>query len=484
MKLFLELYLILRRHMRAAAIAFGSIFLVFVVFASQWSRYSVSATIDISQPLISQTVTNLSGADVRPIMLADRRVRMVEQQVTRTESLKPIIDALKLYPKLSKTLNADQLAEHMRKHLKLKFITNSIAVPSAIQRESIDQLSASGFTIRFEYNDPTLAAAALKQIVEKFIATDKALRIAQASETAAFLDLELQSLSEAISKQEKEVAAFRAQYGDMGKEAVQKREQQVESTALNQQNLENALATNQATITTLRGQLAATDAYLTRSDLNGNPLHSAGSQLKTLQAQLSAALGRYGPDHPDVVKLKAQINALKPSARKAPAVIRDADNPTYLQLAAQLDEALAQQTVLRAQLQRHETKQEKFAHVAENSPELEEQYAKLSLDLDNAKLRYRQLMDKHLAAKMQQALEKSDNSARLILAVEPAPPTHTSPSRKLLIVAGLWVSLLAGALIALLFELMNPAIRTPRQLRAITGALPLISIPPLQNAAR
>src|SRR5262249_45084326 len=66
--------------------------------------------------------------------------------------------------------------------------------------------------------------------------------------------------------------------------------------------------------------------------------------LASAQAALAAAEGRYGPEHPDRLRLQRQVDSLQAQLAAAPASTpappkltpKEADNPAYVQIQAQL----------------------------------------------------------------------------------------------------------------------------------------------------
>lgn len=480
-----DIALLFRRRRAQFHRVSGTLLLLTLLLVLSWSRYRAEATIEIEQAVIPAGVTAIgSGEGTPPAILADRRIRAIEQTVTAPESLGEIIRTLGLYPQLATHLTPVELAAKMRRDIHLRWVTESVANPMASQKESIEQLSASAFTLQFDYPDAALGQQALDALIVRFIAEEQAQRRHQSEQTLQFLDEQIAALETNIHEQEKAIAQFRAEHGESGPAALMMHQQASLADGMSLQQLDTAISTGEATLGALRGQLAATDPYLPLVDDKQKVISSPAGQLKALRAQMAALSGRYGPDHPDILKLKRQIAALKKST---PAVRRantaDADNPAYLQLAAQLAAAQAQQKALIKQ--RAALAARKTAHEAAISgdPITEQQLSQLTLDLDNAKQRYRTLKDKRLAAAMQQKLDAGDHSAHLKIITPSTLPTHNFPDRRLLIMLGAMFSLLSGALAVFLAEWLRPTIRSASQLTRLVGVAPLMTLPTLRGRA-
>jgi len=473
-----DIIAIFYRRRKVLALTFLGVLIVSILLTLNWSRYRAIATVQIEQAYIPSNVTAIgdSGAGDVVTGLADRRISQIQQKVTSIESLSKIIAKYNLYPGINKAMSADKLTEIMRRSIQLKFISSAIANPAAAQKQSVEQLSAIAFTVSFGYSDPNLTKLALDEIVNRFIAEEAQQRRTQSEQTSKFLDGELKTLEATIKTQEEKVAAFRSQYGESGPSAMLFNQQARLSNAMNLQTVEGQISTAQANIGSLRGQLAATDPYAPVLE-DGKMLNSPAGQLKSLQAQFASLSGRYGPDHPDVVKVREQLKAMKGKGAGGGGVSRDADNPIYMQISAQLSAAQAQLQTLMSQRESLVVQQEEYDRMLAENPLIEQQMSEITLDLDNAKERYRSLKDKKIAAEMQMKLETGKNSERLKVINPASVPESTSPSRKLLLMAGLVIAFLSGIAMVIVVEAFRQSVRGANHVASIVGATPLVSIP-------
>lgn len=87
-------------------------------------------------------------------------------------------------------------------------------------------------------------------------------------------------------------------------------QQSEENLTMSIAGVESQLSSNEGTQGALRAQLATAEPY-SRVIADGQLLTTPETQLKSLQTQYATLTGQYGPDHPDVVKLRNQIQALK-----------------------------------------------------------------------------------------------------------------------------------------------------------------------------
>lgn len=470
-----DILVIFRRRRMAFLLTAGSIFLASLLFALNWSHYRATTTVQIEQADVAATAVD--GETISPIGLADRRINQVQQKVMSVASLNKIIDSVGLYPETKKTLSADKRAKIMRNSTKLAFVSGDISNPLASQKESVEQLSAIAFTLSYSYSDPKLAKAGLDALVQAFIDQESAERRTQSEKTAQFLDLQMKALEKTIQNQEKKVAEFKAKFGESGPSAVMFNQQASLTNNLAIQTIEGQITTTQATIASLRSQLASADPYAPALE-DGKMVNSPKGQKKALQSQYAAMIGRYGPQHPDVLKARAQLEALasQPDSRTFTGS-READNPIYLQLSAQLAAAKGELSGLTAQRSALRAQQDKYNQFVAQNPLVEQQMSALSIDLENAKKRYASLTEKKSAATMRASLEAGDSSAHLSIINPSTVPEGTTPGRKLLLSAGILLALVSGIMMVIITETMSQAVRGANHLARIAGVAPLVSVP-------
>ena len=469
-----DILAIFRRRRSVFMLTASIIFAIALLFTLNWSRYRAVTTVQIEQADVASSA--LSAEETSSMGLADRRISQVQQKVMSVQSLNKIIDATGLYPG-SEKMSANARATIMRNSTKLNFISSDVSNPAASQKESVEQLSAIAFTLSFDYGDPKLAKEGLDVLVKAFIDEEANQRRTQSKKTSAFLNAELKALEKTIQDQEKKVANFKAKYGESGPSAVLFNQQASLNNSMNLQTVESRITANQATIATLRSQLASADPYAPALE-DGKMVNSPKGQKKALQSQYAAMVGRYGPKHPDVLKTRAQLEALgsQPASRIFTGS-READNPIYLQLSAQLAAAQGEQSGLLEQRESLKAQQEKYSRFVAENPLVEQQMSQLSLDLESAKLRYAALTEKKSTAAMRANLEAGDSSTRLSIINPSIVPEGTVPGKKLLLLAGTCLAVLAGLAMVVITEAFSQSVRGANHLASIIGVAPLVSVP-------
>jgi uncharacterized protein involved in exopolysaccharide biosynthesis len=504
-----------------------------ILFALSWSNYRSIATVEIDQSYIPANVTTPIGMSPDDTMMAvaDQRISLIEQKVTSSASLAEIIAKFNLYPGARGGTPIAQLTTTMFKKIKLALVSSTTSNPAAAQKETAEQLSAIAFTLSFDYGDPLVAQQVTDELVTRFLDEDLKERRTQAQEVSAFLASQISEIETSMAEQEKKIADFRAKFGESGPAALMFNEQAASSAAFAIQNLDGQLTTNEGTQGALKAQLAVVEPY-SRVIAEGQVLTTPAIQLKALEAQYATLSGQYGPDHPDVVKVRNEIKTLRPLVKQSgnsaqlkaqiadvrtnleaakstegpdnPDIITlqhqldaleqrlaaspkgttqddgikaDADNPAYLELVAQLRSSEAQHKSLSIQKETLASQLTRYQKILADNPGVERQMAALSRDYDNAQLRYRELKEKKQAADMSVQVEKDRKGQRLVVINPPSLPEDTHPSRLLLILGGLIFAILGGLGSIAVVEATSQSVHGPTHLASLVGVAPLVTIP-------
>jgi protein tyrosine kinase modulator len=200
---------------------------------------------------------------------------------------------------------------------------------------------------------------------------------------------------------------------------------------------------------------------------------------------------RYGPNYPDVRKLRRQISDLKakmeadkpatdapdPQASTTP---RATQNPVLEAELHKLDQDIDDQVKVQAALQ----KEIQF-HVGklQQVPIFEQQVAGLMRDYDSIQTHYNQLQAKKLDAVMASELETHQAAERFEVLDPAVPPVKPSgPRREMMMMGGLFFGLLCGLGVAFLVEVSDQSVRHEREAAQIFGKPVLAGIPKITSA--
>ncbi|MFO1152665.1 MAG: hypothetical protein U1E42_03210 [Rhodospirillales bacterium] len=449
---------------------------------------------------------------------ADKRLQIINQRVMTADNLARIIQSYNLYAKERQRMPEEDVVEAMREKIKMELIT--------VQNGG----AAVAFTVSFEDREPQVAQAVAEQLVSLFLKENLRDRQFRATQTAAFFESETKRLEAVITDLESQLAELRkTHYGSLpeqldfnqqliarAEEELRGLDRQVQTTKERRIYLqaellritpsipiaENGALGPAAQLKVARAQLAAVssrygaehpDVVRLRREVEALEKESGGSasdrsswqkDLKRAQAELTTARQKYTENHPEVIRLSRQVDALRASLATAAGAQAQGgggdapDNPAYIQLRAQLQSAdleldgyERQRTAIRQRITDYERR-------VENTPNVQQTYQGLSRALDAATTEYREVREKQTAAQMGELLETERKSERFSLIEPPVMPnTPIKPNRRNLLLLSFVLSAGAGVGLALLLEMMDRSVRSARELGRVAGMPPLAVIP-------
>lgn len=402
------------------------------------------------------------------------RLSTIQEQVTSPAALKNLIDTMGLYPDLKKQVGEQEV---------IRLMQASIAVEPVTSMGT--QLSA--FRITFKGRNPVEAAQVTNQIAALFIEENLKVREQQSYGTADFLQSELQKTSEDLQQKESELAATRSRYLEDLPESEQFHIQQAENLRMELRGVNERISRDQQEKISLQSLLAASVPTV---DLDLNSSNSGyQSQLESVQTKLSALRNRYGPEHPDVRRLQAELDRLRakqpsssdPSPQPTGVGLQKAHNPVVESQIEKLDQDIADQREEAGRIQK-----DIDFHISkiQQSPIYWEKTAGITRDYDALRTRYSQLIEKKLAADTASAMESRQKSERFVI-LDPAqvPDKPYSPNRPLLLLAGLVAGLGLGLALVAIMEIADESVRDGREVEKMLRIPILSGVPEITSAA-
>ncbi len=119
------------------------------------------------------------------------------------------------------------------------------------------------------------------------------------------------------------------------------------------------------------------------------------------------------------------------------------------------------------------------------APQVEQEFSRLTRELDQLQEQLTVITRRRAEAEMGQMLTSSQQTERFeILEAALVPQYPVAPSRKKITVTGTALALMVGAGLAILLEMLNPAIRTSAQMERELGVVPIVTIPNLDSESR
>jgi len=484
--------------------------------------YRSTATIlieeqDIPSDLVRSTITSY----------ADQRIQVISQRVMTRTNLKDIIDKYNLYQKESRVETSEMIINRMREDVNLEILSSDVIDP----RSGRPTQATIAFSISYDSQNPDTAQRVANELVSLYLTENIRSRTRKAEETSEFLREDAEKLSASLAVLEEKMARFKERNAGKLPQLMDLNFQLLDRTERDIRELKSQIVSLAESKIYLQGQLSQIEPSLPIISATGERVMDPETKLKVLEIQYLSASSRYAPEHPDVVKLRMEIEALQREIGNVstldermkeltnlktemillrekysadhPNVIRlskaisvlekelinqamenpgknvepEPENPAYITLQAQLE---AVKTQLNAQSGQLGGLKEKLALYEERlmqAPQVEMEYLALSREQQNTLQRYSEVKAKQMEAQVAQELEKKSKGERFTLIDPPQlPEIPVKPNRLAILFLGLVLSLGGGFGYAAMSENMDTTIRDARTMRMLTGHAPLASI--------
>jgi succinoglycan biosynthesis transport protein ExoP len=225
----------------------------------------------------------------------------------------------------------------------------------------------------------------------------------------------------------------------------------------------------------LQTQLANISPFMENSDRIR--LENLGTQLVELQTKFSNA-------HPDVIKTKSEIVALRKKLAKAygnrAARPLEPDNPAYVTLASQLASAQSEVLSVTNQIEESKRVRRRYQKRIEKTPAVECEYREITIKQTNLQEKFNDLMGKHMEANVAYGLEQEQKGERFTLIEPPLLPEKPfKPNRLIIALVGVVLGVGAGFGCVVFREWADQSVRNEDKLVEQIGLPVLGSVPAL-----
>ncbi len=450
-----------------------------------------SASLFLNEQYMSKTLVlieqqKVPDSVVKPSVqedLAQRLATMEEQILSRTR-LQPIIEKFGLYKNDKTKPHMEDMVERLRKSID---ITPIKTMPGTRTGD------LPGFYISFTASSARLAQQVCAEITSMFIEENLRAREQRSQGTTDFLANQLADAKRKLDDTDAKLATFKSKYfgslpgqeqGNISILSGLNSQLDAATQALGRAQQDKAYAES-----LLTQQVAALEAGPDATS-GGPPPNMLQAHLVTLQNDLVVAQARYTEDHPDVIKLKNDIEEVKrqiaagqkaPDTPPAPATEKPKarpETPQIQQLRAQIHQL--EQTIREKGRDQAHLQQQigLFQSRLSLSPGVEQQFKELTRDYQTALEFYNELLAKESQSQMATSLERRQQGEQFRV-MDPAnlPESPSFPNRPLFAAGGLGVGLAMGIGITLLLEMKDKSIRTEGDVKFFLQTSTLALIP-------
>jgi uncharacterized protein involved in exopolysaccharide biosynthesis len=457
-----------------------------------------------------------------------------------TSNVMEIVKKFDLYKEMRQKVPASQVVAQFRSNMLVNMVEANVTDP----RSGRKKRASIAFTVAFLDPSPQVAQKVANELVTKFLTENVRTRTERAAETESFLEVEATKFQKKIQNLEKNIADFKNKYSDSLPELLQYNLSTVE-------RLQDELVTNRNQIMSLKDQAAAftleqssVQRYLSltsQSPLIANSNNSLEDRLVEVKAEYTSLMTRYSSSHPDVIRLKKQVESLQeqigdssgdklledelysakaeltnlkqrysdshPDVKSAVLNVKNLENelaarelgaenknselnntrkpqinPLYVQLDTKIK--LTEREIERLQARQNELikKLEDFEQRVVQTHQVKRAYDDLIRDHANHLAKYQDLKAKQLEAELAQNLE-SENKGESFSLIEPpqVPNKAEKPNRPKLMLMGVGAAFGLGLGLAFMYELLFGGVRGHREITKITGQTPLIVLPVIET---
>jgi succinoglycan biosynthesis transport protein ExoP len=524
----LQAYVAIFHRRRTLIVLAGGILLgLSLAVAFLWpATYKSMATIlieeqEIPSELVHSTITSY----------ADQRIETIKQQVMSRITLWKVVEQYNLYADLHRTNPAEEVVKRFTKDIAVEVISADVVD----KRTQHATKATIAFTVAYQSNSPDLAQKVANELTSLFLGQNLKSRERQAQEATSFLQQEAENLSKHIGEVDEKIATFKHRASGALPELMPLNLQLMSQSDRELMDIDQQIRTIEERKNYLEGELATIKPNTPIMSVTGERILDSAERLRGLRAEYAGASANRSSDHPDIMKMKQEIEALEketgqpPEIEEASKQLIDAratmataskrlgkdhpdvvqarrtiealeqevrqlssvplrkptvrpENPAYINLQAQLNSATSSLDALRATRTAVKRRLQDYAARLERTPEMEPDYLFLTRDRDTSGQKYQDIRSRLLEAKVSEGLEVQRKGERFSLIDPPSlPEKPDKPNRPAIVLLGFILALAGGIGSGAAAESLDHSIRTPEQLARLTQLSPLAVIPFMPN---
>ncbi len=498
------------KRRRRLAVCLGlPIFIVAVILAIALpSVYRSTAIFKLKE---AQNVQDppTGGAD----SYADRNVNVLAEMVLRPDNLNAMLNEV---TPPSAVIDRTAALAQWAKAIKVDMVTEKILDPQTGREKVI----LTGFTVSADSRDPNVAWRSANWLSDAFVRVSREAAVAESTSQSKFYASEADRVRERIAAYEAKMADFKRKNFDQLPETAQANlnvrsqvEQELASSEREigtleqnrifaaQQLQEAQMSNNGASLAQLqsdyqtKAETYATDhpdmiALRHQIDAlkHGRAVGTDGSLQSQLQAQqeiLTEMRQRYSEDHPDVKLAEKNIATLQARiARGEKADTSDTQSsPMVAQLRVQVHALDTQIAALESRTAELRTRRNQLDSHMASTPEVERDYEAITRDLGTAHAQYDQLVNHRMEADVKSASITTGESDKFSVVKQPfLPKEPAKPSRLAIGLLGLIAAIIVGLMSTVLAEALDSSVRGARDIRIALNETPLSAIPKISNS--
>jgi capsular exopolysaccharide synthesis family protein len=405
----------------------------------------------------------MASASEETTSLASEAIETEATVLSSPDLAREVVRRMKLVndPEFAKGLGDDENGAPLDANTRLNKVTEKVLKHLDAGRDKLTYVIA----INFKSRDAVKAAAVANAFAQTYIETRVNSGIGTAQRQAEWFRKQLDKASAELTVAQQRASQYRAQAGivQAGADGTIT-DQQVAPVATQLATADAAAAQAQSNLQAARSQIARGGLDSVSAVRNSTVINDLRRQRAEVERTEGEITSRYGPKHPESIKVQQQLDALD-------AQIRAEAQRAIGSLQADASAAEAQASSLRSTLNGIKSQQARDTRAGAIA-------ATLDQDVANKKQAYDRLSQMSLDSTQSQS--NPIGQAEIIDRAE-TPTSPAPPSKGLLTALALVVALAVGLAIVILQEMMNAGMRTVDEVEGRFGLPVLASLPMLKD---
>lgn len=464
----------------------------------------------------------------------EERLQMITQQIMSRARLLEIIKQFNLYPEMRARYTTEEIVEEMREDIHFEKISTDVID----KRTGRPTAATIAFTLGYEGKAPSTVQRVANVLASLYLEQNLRSREQRATSTTVFLQKELGDLKGQIDSLQNQISEFKKvhvgelpEYTALNLQTLERLDRQLDQLNAEERSLQEKAIFLQgqmvgveplAPVVTeegktlmnptnrlkyLRMQMVSLQSGLSEKHPDVKKLKKEIQELEAqvenpgtddsiekirhledLKGKLAAKKGELGAKHPDVIKLSKEVEMLtgEVGALKSKDIMKDLtetkpDNPVYVNLKTQLASTEMQIKSILEERRKVKATMENYQKKIENIPMVEKEYNSLIRDHENARLKYNDISSKLMEAKVAQGMEETQRGERFTI-VDPAqlPEKPFKPNRIAIALISFILALGAGVGMGAVRETLDTSVKTRDELSRLTHH-PVLSVIPFME---
>jgi succinoglycan biosynthesis transport protein ExoP len=423
----LKKYLSMMLKRKYLFIALSAIIMSVIVWGGYLlpKKYKAESMVFIERSVIKDLV---QGIAVNPSI--DQRIRVLRYAMLSRANILKVLKALDRDTQVKNKQELEELIKYFQARTQINIKGNDLFIVSLVD------------------SDPKFARDYINTLVRKYVEEVVSAKREESYGANRFLNEQVAFFKEKLDNVEDKIIKFRQQQGIYVAadertviEEIKEHKRDINAIAMKKEELQSVIDILKKQIDIVEPVTVAT-YKLSGTDQN---------RISALEKRIKALLTRYTEKHPEVVTLKAELEALKkqgpePSETESGMEPETSTaNPVYQELEQKLYATEAELQALNTRQKKLEALVKTKENQLENIPENKKVLATLERERASRKELYNKLLERQGRAWVSKEMEIEDKSATFKI-VDPAvlPEKPTSPNMKKVILMGIFLAFVGG----------------------------------------